>query len=264
MRALFASIWSYRAFVLASILNNFRARFVRSRFGALWGIFHPLAQVAVFFLILSHVLGARLQGMTSGYGYAIYLCSGILAWQLFADVVSRCTTIFIDNASLIKKVSFPKICLLLIVAGETLLNNLLLLAAVLLMCLLAGFWPGWMILWIVPLMLVNLAFAMGLGMTLGVLNVFVRDVGQIVQVVLQFLFWLTPVVYLPSTLPGHLQQLLAINPLFTLVSSYQQAFVYQRAPDLVFVGVAAAVALVLIAAFIKLYWRAQGEMADQL
>ena len=264
MKGLILSVWAYRAFVVDSIRNSLRARFVRSRFGALWGIFHPLAQVAVFFLILSHALGSRLPGIDSDFGYAIYLCAGMLGWQLFAETLSRCTTLFIDQGNLIKKVAFPRITLLFIVAGETLLNNLFLLASVLGVFVMAGHWPGFSLLWLAPLVALNLLLSMSLGMTLGLLNVFMRDIGQVVQISLTFLFWLTPVVYLPSVLPENLRGWLSLNPLFDLVSAYHEVLVFQRMPDLLFLGVLLLLGLLLTVVFFRLYARAQADMVDLL
>jgi len=89
MFALLKSLWAYRGFVASSIRNEFAARFARSRLGGLWMIIHPLAQVAIYALILSNVLAARLPGIDNRYAYAQYLMAGILAWTLFAEIVSR-------------------------------------------------------------------------------------------------------------------------------------------------------------------------------
>lgn len=101
------NLWAYRGFVTSSIRNEFVARFARSRLGGLWMIIHPLAQVAIYALILSNVLAAKLPGIDNPYAYALYLTAGITAWSLFAEIVGRCLTLFIDNGNLMKKMRFP-------------------------------------------------------------------------------------------------------------------------------------------------------------
>src|SRR5690606_3208112 len=138
MFGMLLALWRYRGFVLSSIRNEFVSRFARSRIGGLWMVIHPLTQVAIFALVLSNVLAARLPGTAGPYGYALYLLAGILAWNLFAEIVSRCLTLFIDNGNLIKKILFPKIALPAIAVGACLLNNLVLFAAIVVVFLLLG------------------------------------------------------------------------------------------------------------------------------
>ncbi|MGO4780319.1 ABC transporter permease, partial [Lysobacter sp. 2RAB21] len=113
-----------------SVVNEFKSRFSRSTFGALWIILQPLAQVIIFATILSNVLAARLEGVDNKYAYAIYLISGILCWSLFAEIVQRCQNVFIDNTSLLKKMQFPRIALPVIAIGSSMVNNIALLCVV--------------------------------------------------------------------------------------------------------------------------------------
>ena len=195
MSLMLKAAWRYRGFILSSIRNDFKLRFGRSRFGGLWMILNPLAMVLVYALVLSAVLSAKLPGIESRFAYAIYLTAGILAWSLFSEIITRCLTIFIDNGNLMKKVVFPRISLPLIVSGAALLNNILLLICILVIFLLLGHSPGISVFILPVLMVINLCLALSIGLVLGVLNVFIRDVGQVVPVVLQFGFWLTPVSY---------------------------------------------------------------------
>ncbi len=259
-----SSIWNYRMFILSSIRTELISRFIRSRLGGLWMIINPLAQVLMYTLILSAILSAKLPGIDHRFAYAIYLTAGILAWSLFAEVVGRCLTIFIDNSGLLKKLVFPRICLPVIVSGSALLNTLLLFLAVLLVFAALGHFPGVHLLWIPVLILLNLLLALGLGLTLGVLNVFVRDVGQITQLALQYGFWFTPIVYMPAILPEKLQPLLMFNPMYWIVSGYQNALVFSAAPPLKGLAVVAALAFLLVFIAFFLFRRASPEMVDVL
>src|SRR5690606_35077483 len=117
------SLWRYRHFVLSSIRNELVTRFARSKLGGLWMVISPLAQVAIYALILSNLLAARLPGIENKYAYAIYLMAGLLAWTLFSDIITRCLTLFVDQGNLLKKMSFPRITLPAIAVGSSLLNN---------------------------------------------------------------------------------------------------------------------------------------------
>ena len=259
-----AAIWRYRFFIFSSVRNDFRARFARSSLGAIWMILQPLAQVAIYALVLSRVLGSRLPGIDNRYAYVIYLTSGILAWSLFAELLSRCLTIFVDNGNLLKKVVFPRICLPLILAGWALVNNLLLAAATLGVFLLVGHPIDSTALWLLVLVPLTLAFALGLGLILGTLNVFVRDVAQVMNVVLQLWFWLTPVVYMPTIVPDEFRAVLNANPMYWIVSSYQNVLLFHKSPDLDHLALTAVISLGLLAVALLLFRRSSAEMVDVL
>lgn len=258
------SLWAYRSFIRSSIRNEFVARFARSRLGGFWMILHPLAQVAIYALILSSVLAAKLPGVDNSYAYALYLTAGIVAWSLFAEIVSRCLTLFIDNGNLMKKMRFPRIAMPAIVTGACLLNYSLLLAAVLVVFALLGHVPGVEILWLIPLTLATVALALGLGLMLGVINVFVRDVGQVTPIVIQALFWFTPIVYPIEIVPETLRGALAYNPMLPIVSAYHDILVFGNAPAVVPLVITLAVALTLLLLSLFMFRRAAPEMVDAL
>jgi lipopolysaccharide transport system permease protein len=257
--------WRFRQFILSSVQSELATRFVRSRLGGLWMVIHPLGLVLMYTLILSAVLSAKLPGMEqTRFAYAIYLLSGILGWSMFAEVVERCSRVFIDNAEMMKKMVFPRICLPLIVVGSALLNNFFLFAAGFLVFIVLGHIPGWNLAWLPVVMAVNLGIAAGIGLILGVFNVFVRDVGQMVSLALQYGFWFTPIVYMPGILPEKLRALLQLNPLYWVVTGYQNILVFHAAPHLSGLALVAAFAGLLLVLALYLFRRAAPEMVDVL
>ena len=264
MKAMLLAAWRYRFFIVSSIKTELRTKFIRSRLGGLWMILNPLAQVLIFAFVLSAVLSAKLPGIDNQYAYAIYLMAGTLGWSLFAEIVNRCLTLFIDNGNILKKLAFPKIALPLIVTGSALVNNLLLFVAILAIFGVLGHTPGIALIWLPVLMVVTIALAVGLGLGLGVLNVFMRDIGQVVPVIMQFLFWFTPVVYMVNIIPEQYRGWLVLNPLIPIVTGYQDVLLYNRAPNLVGLGEVAIVALILLALSLLIFRKASPEMVDQL
>jgi lipopolysaccharide transport system permease protein len=260
-----AAAWRYRHFILSSIRNDYRARFIRSKLGGLWMVIHPLVNAAIFALVLAEVMAAKLPGMANDkFAYAIYLMSGVLAWSLFSEVVTRCLTLFIENGNLLKKLVFPRICLPLIVAGSALVNNLLLFVAVIVIFGLLGHVPSARLLWVPVMMGVPLALGLGVGLLIGVFNVFVRDVGQVVPVMLQLGFWFTPIVYTPNVLPTSIASLLRFNPMAAVVESYQNVMLYDTSPlwnELAWVGV---IAIALLAVSLLVFRRANDDLVDAL
>ncbi|MDQ3195682.1 MAG: ABC transporter permease [Pseudomonadota bacterium] len=264
MLGLLRGLWTYRHFVLSSIVSEFRIRFMRSRLGGFWLILHPLATVAIYVLVLSEVMAAKLPGIEDKFGYALYLMAGMLAWSLFSEVTSRSLTLFIENGNLMKKMAFPRICMPAILVGSALLNNLLLLSAILVVFGILGAFPDYHALWIPLLILLNLGLAVGFGLFLGVFNVFMRDLGQVMTIVLQFWFWLTPIVYTASILPAWAQKVVAFNPLYHVVTAYQKVLVYRQMPNFSDLVPLSLAALVLVVLALLLFRKASPEMVDVL
>jgi lipopolysaccharide transport system permease protein len=256
--------WRYRYFILSSIKTELRVRFIRSKLGGLWLILNPLAQVIIFAFVLSAVLSSKLPGIANRYAYAIYLMAGILGWSLFIEIVNRCLTLFIDNGNILKKLVFPRIALPLIATGSASVNNALLLSAILVIFGVLGHLPGIALIWLPVIMIINVALALGFGLALGVLNVFMRDIGQIVPVVLQFVFWFTPIVYPVDIIPTQYRGWLILNPLFPIITGYQNALLYNRAPDWAGLAIMAIAAAGLLAFALVLFRKASPEMVDQL
>ena len=164
---------------------------------------------------------AKLPGVDSSFGYSIFLCAGILTWGLFSEITTRSQNMFLDNANLLKKLTFPRLCLPVTVVATGLLNFAIVFGLFTAFLVLTGNFPGVAYVALLPLLALLVIFATGLGMVLGVLNVFFRDVGQFYGIFVTFWFWLTPIVYPPSILPEGLQPFMGSNPLAQWMSAVQ-------------------------------------------
>ncbi len=249
---------------MSSIRAEQKGRFARSWLGNAWFVLHPLAQSLVFALILSEVLAARLPDTGNKAAYAIFVMSGMAAWGLFTEIVNRSLTMFPDNAGFLKKLAFPRLCLPMIVLGNAWFNHLILLAVMLVVFVAFGHYPTatWLA---VPLGMILISmFAFGLGVTLGVVNVFSRDVAQVLAVVLQIWFWLTPIVYTRAMPPESFRWIFSFNPLVPLVEVYQKALLYGTWPDLSALAWPTLIGTLLFASAFMLFRRAGPEIVDAL
>lgn len=262
--ALLRAVWSYRGFILGSVQREFQARYRSSLLGALWAILNPLAMIAVYTLVFSQLMQARLPEVRGEYAYSIYLCAGIFAWGLFAEITGRAQTMFLDNANLLKKLSFPRICLPLVVTLNALTNFAIIFTLFLLFLLFSGQFPGLVVLAALPLLLLQTAFSLALGLILGVLNVFFRDVGQLFGILLQFWFWLTPIVYPASVIPEAVRPLLVLNPLIPLIQAWQGVFVQGVWPVWSSLLPLLVLSLLLAVLGLRLFRQRAGDLVDEL
>ncbi|MEN3141369.1 ABC transporter permease [Ochrobactrum sp. WV_118_8] len=258
------SLWQYRNFILSSIRGELKGRFARSYLGGAWFILHPLAQALIFSIVLSEVMRARLPTMDNSSAYPIYLLSGMAAWGLFSEILNRSISVFVDQASVLKKIAFPRLCLPIIIWGTAIINHVLLLAAIGVIFAFFGHNPNinWLYLIIGILIISSLAF--GLGVFLGVLNVFVRDIGQVMIVIMQLWFWLTPIVYVSSVVPENLRALIDYNPMTGLVSLYQNVLLLDQPPTLISLLPSSTIAVIAIIISFYLFRKASPELVDAI
>lgn len=256
--------WKYRQFILSSIRNDYVVRFSRSQVGLAWLFIGPLVQAAMFVLIFSGILSARLPGNESVYGYVLYLLSGLMAWNLFSEVVTKCTSLFIEQGNLIKKISFPKVTLVGVVIGIGVVNNIAMFMIALILSLILN--PGleWFMFWLLPLYAILFAIALGLGLILGVLNVFIRDIGLGLSITLQLLFWATPIIYTIDIIPESLRSFVEANPLYAIISGFHNVLVYGKPPDILPLLNSFYLASLLLALGLFMFRKAGSEMADAL
>lgn len=264
MTSLFSGVWRYRGFVIGSIKREFQSKYRNSLFGAAWTVLNPLAMIVVYTVIFSQVMGSRLQGVDSAFGYSIYLCAGVLTWGLFAEITSRGQSVFLEHANLIKKLQFPRICLPIIVVLNAGINFAIIFGLFTAFLLLSGTFPGWIYFAIFPILLVQIMFSIGLGMILGVLNVFFRDVGQFFTILLQFWFWFTPIVYPTATLQPSVRDLLVWNPMASVIAAYQTILVNGQAPQWATLMPVTLLGVACCAIGFQLFRKRAGEMVDEL
>lgn len=246
-------------------MREFHGKYRESLLGAFWSVANPLTMIVIYTVVFGQLMRATLPGHDSTpFAFSIYLCAGVITWGLFAEMLSRLNNVFLEHGNLIKKSNFPRICLPAIVTLSALINFGIVFGLYLAFLAIIGHWPGQALWAFLPLLALQILFTLGLGIFLGTLNVFFRDVGQLTGVVLQFWFWLTPIVYTLAALPEPVRRILAFNPLQPLMSAYQQIFLDKTLPAigplLPLVGMT-VVFLLLGAGF---FLARVGELVDEL
>lgn len=258
------ALWNYRGFILGNVKREFQSKYRNSLLGAAWNVLNPLSMIIVYTVIFSQVMKTRLPGVDNTFAYSIYLCSGVLTWGLFAELVSRGQNVFIDNANLLKKINFPRLCLPVIVVFNALLNFAIVFSLFTIFLIVSGNFPGIVYFSIFPVLLILIMFSIGFGIAIGVLNVFFRDIGQFFGILIQFWFWFTPIIYSVSILPDGVREYINYNPMAGVVAACQTILVKGEYPvwsELLPVTVAG---VVLCCVGMRLFRKHAGEMVDEL
>ena len=258
------SLWRYRSFILGMARREFQARYSGSVLGSLWAVLNPLTMVFIYTVVFGHVMKSRVPGVDDALGYGIFLSAGLFTWATFTEVFQRSVSVFVEQANLIKKMSFPRASLPAIVVASSVMHFAIVFAILVAMLLLARRCPGGAILCFLPLVALQLAIAVGLGVGLGVMNVFFRDVAQIVGIGLQLWFWFTPIIYPVEALGEKARALVAWNPMTGIARGYQDIVLRGRCPDPASLLPQCLFAILALGFAWLVLRRWGGEMADEL
>jgi lipopolysaccharide transport system permease protein len=225
------NLYNYRSYIIRSAWIEFWNRYAGVSHSFLWSVFQPLLMIALYFAVFSMIFSPRVgSGGEQGFAYALYLCAGYFPWIAMTECATHGSNSFINNAVYLKKLPIPE---QVFVAKEAMTATYsLALSFVLLLAVssLTGHYPKtlWLLLPL-PLILFQL-FAFGLGLFLGVMNVFFREVGHILVIAIQAWFWLTPIVYPADILPEWLRSLVRFNPAQEYISAVRLIFLRGEAP----------------------------------
>lgn len=211
--------------------RDFAERFAGSVLGSLWAIIWPMVNLFIYIVIFGKIMGARLPGSSQMNAYGIYLAAGLIPWTAFAATINRCTSVFLRKKHIITKVNTSFSSLLLHVCLSETVTYVISMLIFLMILVFQGY-DFSRTFWLLPfLYYLQQLLALGLGLLAAVLNVFIRDVGQITGVILQLWFWFTPIVYISDILPEMVQTLISYNPAFILIDSYHKIFVFNDYPS---------------------------------
>lgn len=227
---LFSELMKLRALIVLFAWREFEGRYKGTYLGLVWAFLNPLLSLVVYFFVFNMVLGARFDG-AEGAGrsdFALTMFCGIVVYNIFSVSASKAPVSIAEKTSFVKKVAFPLEILPVAALGASLLNAVL--GLLMLIPALLIFSPKISCtIHLFPLVLVPIcAFTLGVGWFLGALGVFVKDIGQAVQVLLQLLFFVSPVVYPLSAVPEAFRLPLRLNPLTTILENARNTLVSGR------------------------------------
>jgi ABC-2 type transport system permease protein len=231
-------LWSYRTLIANLTQRELKARYKRSVLGWGWSLLNPAATLGVYTLVFGVFFKAQPPeaGHDGATVFALFLFTGLIVWNLFSQVVSGGMDALVANGPLLKKVYFPPEAPVIANALVTLNQTVIETGVLIFIMVLVGN-VSWTFL-LYPLVLaLLLMFALGLALMLSVLNVYYRDVQYLVMILLQLLFYCTPIIYnidqVPETVgPVPTRSLIELNPIAQFVAAARDCFYFLEAPSL--------------------------------
>ena len=233
--------------IRSMVTRDMRERYMGSYLGFFWSVIHPLTQLLIYYFLFSVVMKMRLGPEYGGTSYAIWLISGLLPWMFFTEVVNRSPDAVLGQASIIKKMVFPSELLPFVHLAAAMVNHFIGLSILMGFILVLGYGISTKLLFVFLYLLIIGMFALGVSWLLSSLNVFLRDIGQIISVVINIWFFLTPIMYPGSMIPPEVQGLMKLNPMFHAVEGYRMALLGRADMDVKGLAFLLVIALITFA-----------------
>lgn len=262
------------------VWKELRARYRNAMMGFLWAVLQPVLMMLILTLVFGFLLGGMMTDRTgkSSHPYAVMLLCGLVPWQFLAVAIACGTNSLLESQELIKKVHFPREMIPLAAVANCIVNvvigfvTLLVVMALLEPQGVAAISVG--ILYLPFIFAIQLVLIVGLVLFLSALNVHYRDVGYMVDVLLAFGFYATPIFYpLPRSfeslpisagLADWLHRLYMMNPMANLVTAYREALLDNRLPDPMLLVRPAMVAVIVLVIGVCVFRRKAPTFADYL
>lgn len=264
-------IFRHRELLSLLVRRDLKSRYKDSVLGFVWTLVRPLTQLLIYAIIIGQVLRAA-SGIPD---FAIYVFTGLTVYGLFSEIISGTTASIVGNSGLIKKIYLPREIFPLASVGSAIFNFLIQFVILLVATIVIGKPPLHEETWyLIPSVLLLLVFGTAFGLLLSAINVYLRDVQYLVEVVLLLLLWASPVVYSWSMVRDALGNSLALdiytnNPVTLAVLGFQKAMWVggqgvAEYPDflLLRMGIAFVIGIILLLGFQRVFSRLQGNFAQ--
>lgn len=217
-------LYKTRSMLWSMSLRNLKVRYVGSLFGLLWAIINPLTQVAIYGIVFGVFLKGKADPSYGTNNYFLFLVCGLIPWQFFSQAVLSATTVIVSNTSLIRKsVGFPSEILPITTVTTHVISHLISMGLLVAILMILGQSLTPYVVLVFLYMLLIFIFAIGLGWILSSMYVYLRDVQQVVNLVMMAWLFLTPIFYSERIIPHVVLPVLRLNPMFQIVDGYRFA-----------------------------------------
>lgn len=219
-------LWRAREVFYRFGIRDIVLRYRQTAVGVAWVVLQPLAAAGIFSIIFGQV--AKLP--SGGTPYFVFSFAGMLAWNVFNNIISRASGSLISNQALVSKVFFPRMLVPLSSVISVVLDFAVAFVMLIILLVIFGVNPGWPVLLSPLWLLATILLASGVGIAASAITVKYRDVTYLLPWVLQILLYATPIAYSIKAVPAHLLWAFEINPLTWLMQTARWSLLAQPQP----------------------------------
>jgi lipopolysaccharide transport system permease protein/teichoic acid transport system permease protein len=216
-------IFTQRQLILALSRREIASQYIGSMLGIVWTFIQPAVMIFVFWFVFS--VGFKTKPMND-VPFAVWLTAGMAPWFVFSEIIVKSAGAIVGYAHLIKKSVFPSQILVVVKLVSSMFTHAAFIFILLILLVFQKVSFGIYALQFFYYLFCLSALALGIGWMVAALNVFIRDVGQIVAVIMQVGFWATPIFWDINIMSPKIQSILKLNPVFYIIQGYRDSFIY--------------------------------------
>lgn len=220
----FSSILSNRKILFNLIKGDFKNRYLGSHLGIIWAFIQPLVMIAVYWFVFTYGLRA---GRVEDVPFLVWLLAGLVPWFLMNDSIMSSSRAILDQSFLVKKIVFEVKLLPIIKIGSALMVNFGFWLFLLICLFVNGYYPNFMWLQIIYFLICIIAFTLSSSLLLSSIMVFMQDIAQFVSILLQIMFWATPIMWNWKIIPPKFGWFIKLNPFAYIVNGIRDALIYK-------------------------------------
>jgi ABC-type polysaccharide/polyol phosphate export permease len=212
-------------FIWQFALDDLRNKYSNSFLGIAWGFVQPLTTIIVYWFVFQ--VGFKSQPVEN-FPFILWLIVGLLPWFYVSEVIPSSTSVLTEYSYLVQKVMFNIDILPIVKVVSTFLIHVFLLLLAFVAFIISGYRPSVYYIQVLYYSVYMVVLTVGISYIVSALYIFVKDLIQIVSIILQIIFWATPIVWDMSTMPESVQNVLKYNPLYFVVNGYRKTFIYKE------------------------------------
>ncbi len=240
------------------VARDMKLRYKRSVLGVAWSLLNPLAHLGVFYFVFGVVLPLNIPN------YAMYLLTGVLAWSWFQSSLLAATNSLVDSRDLIQLPNFPPAVLPVVTVSSHLLHFLLAFPIFLGLIMSGGGRLSSALLLLPIVIAVQFVITLGFAYVVASIHVTLRDTQYLLGLILQLMFFLTPVFYEASAIPSRFQWLYRLNPMVAMIEAYRAILIQGAVPDMVVMGRLGLGAVLVLAVGYKIFVRTRYRFVEEI
>ena len=242
------SVWRHRQLIAQMTKREVMGRYKGSLVGLGWSFFNPIFMLAVYTIVFSMIFKARwgVDGDESKTEFALILFVGMIALNLFSEVLNRAPGLILSNVNYVKKVVFPIEILPIISMGAALFHALISISVLLFAVVVFNGNLHWTVIYVPVIFIPLIILSLGLSWMLASLGVFIRDVGQTIILITTLLMFLSPVFYPISAVPLRLQKVIMANPLTFVIEQLRAVIIWGQQPSWMGLGLYLLISIILM------------------
>lgn len=252
------TLGKYRELIYQLTMREIKSRYKQSFLGYAWVILNPFFQILVMTMVFSTIMRIPSLGMP----YPIFLYVALLPWTLFAQSLASSTGALVGNASLLKKIYFPREIFVISTIIAKVVDFLLASLVFILFMLYFHIKVDWHLLWILPIFTIQMLFTYGISLVMAAINLFYRDIQYLLNLILMLWMYLTPIIYPVEMVPDRLRFVFSLNPMAVLINAYRQVILGMANPKLSSLSIALVISLLFCLIGNYIFKRLEGSFAD--